>query len=68
MEERVLDVQDDVKDIKSDIKTILAKFEKQAIQQEKKFITRLEGKVAIGVITLLIAVMSFWFKFNEHVK
>lgn len=57
-------MSEDISDIKSDIKLIIAKLE----NQEKKFITRIEGKVAVGVVSLLIALMSFWFSFKDHVK
>jgi glycerate kinase len=40
---------------------LIERFDKFVEQSEQRFITRLEGKVAVGTISLVIAVLAFWF-------
>lgn len=47
---------------------LIERFDNFVKDSENKFITRLEGKVAVATITLMIAVLSFWFYHNGKVQ
>jgi hypothetical protein len=57
VEEKLQGVKDDV----SEIKELLKK-------QNENFITRLEGKVAVGVLSMGMAVIAFWISVKDLIK
>tara|TARA_R110000782_G_scaffold100595_1_gene186725 strand:- start:817 stop:1023 length:207 start_codon:yes stop_codon:yes gene_type:complete len=57
VEEKLQGVKDDVKEIKELLK-----------KQNENFITRLEGKVAVGALSMGMAVIAFWISVKDYIK
>jgi hypothetical protein len=57
VEEKLQGVKDDVSEIKELLK-----------EQNKSFVTRLEAKVAVGMLTTAMAVIAFWLNAKDYIK
>jgi hypothetical protein len=66
--ERLKGVEDNQKATNDKLDYLIGRFDKFVDESEKRFITRLEGKIAVGVVTLAIAFVTFWFNVKEHIK
>ncbi len=66
--ERLRAVEENQKATNDKLDYLIERFDKFVEQSEQKFLTRLEGKVAVATITLMIAVLSFWFYHNGKVQ
>lgn len=61
VDERLAKVEENQKATNDKLDYLIERFDKFVEQSEQKFLTRLEGKVAVASITLMIAILSFWF-------
>ena len=61
-------MSDDIKDMKNDIKEIKDFMYRLDSNLEKKFFTRLEGRVLQSAIGLVISVVTFWYLVKDHMK
>lgn len=59
--ERIARVEENQHSTNEKLDYLIDRFDEFVKQSNQTFITRLEGKVAIGAITLMISILAFWF-------
>ena len=58
--ERLTKVEEHLKATNAKLDYLIERFDDYVRNDEKKFITRLEGKVAVSTFTMLIGVLGLW--------
>lgn len=61
-------MKDDIKEIKEILKAQDAKFSKFVEASEKKFLTRLEGRVVMTVFALIVTATTLWLNLKDHIR